>query len=32
MKYAETIVDLIGNTPLVKLHRVTDGMTVPRCW
>ncbi len=27
MKYAETIVDLVGNTPLVKLHRVTEGVT-----
>ncbi|MET0975858.1 MAG: cystathionine beta-synthase [Leifsonia sp.] len=26
MHYAETIVDLVGNTPLVKLHRVTDGI------
>ncbi|TFV96735.1 cystathionine beta-synthase [Leifsonia flava] len=25
MHYAETIVDLVGNTPLVKLNRVTDG-------
>ena len=27
MKYAETIVDLVGDTPLVKLNTVTDGMT-----
>ena len=27
MKYAESIVDLVGNTPLVKLHRVTEGVT-----
>ena len=27
MKYAENIVDLVGNTPLVKLNRVTDGVT-----
>ena len=27
MKYAETIVDLVGDTPLVKLHRVTEGVT-----
>ena len=27
MKYAESIVDLVGDTPLVKLHRVTDGVT-----
>ncbi|WP_350347775.1 cystathionine beta-synthase [Agromyces sp. G08B096] len=27
MKYAETIVDLVGDTPLVKLNRVTDGVT-----
>ncbi|TFB47248.1 cystathionine beta-synthase [Cryobacterium tagatosivorans] len=26
MKIAETILDLIGNTPLVKLHKVTDGI------
>src|SRR4051812_13473299 len=26
MHYAETIVDLVGNTPLVKLHNVTDGI------
>ncbi|WP_138926623.1 pyridoxal-phosphate dependent enzyme [Glutamicibacter creatinolyticus] len=26
MKYASTILDLIGNTPLVKLNRVTDGI------
>ena len=24
MKYAETVLDLIGNTPLVKLNRMTD--------
>ncbi|CAN5141918.1 cystathionine beta-synthase [soil metagenome] len=24
MKYAETVLDLIGNTPLVRLNRVTD--------
>ncbi|MBG6237184.1 cystathionine beta-synthase [Mycetocola sp. CAN_C7] len=27
MKYAQTIVDLVGNTPLVKLNRVTDGVS-----
>ncbi|WP_411720025.1 cystathionine beta-synthase [Mycetocola sp.] len=27
MKYAESIVDLVGNTPLVKLNRVTDGIS-----
>lgn len=27
MHFAESIVDLIGNTPLVKLNRVTDGIT-----
>ncbi|QAY72100.1 cystathionine beta-synthase [Agromyces protaetiae] len=27
MKYAENIVDLVGNTPLVKLNRVTQGVT-----
>lgn len=26
MHFAESIVDLIGNTPLVKLNRVTDGI------
>ena len=26
MKIADTILDLIGNTPLVKLHKVTDGV------
>ncbi|KQX05499.1 MULTISPECIES: cystathionine beta-synthase [unclassified Leifsonia] len=26
MHYAETIVDLVGNTPLVKLNKVTDGI------
>ncbi|MBX9717935.1 MAG: pyridoxal-phosphate dependent enzyme, partial [Microbacteriaceae bacterium] len=26
MKYAETIVDLIGGTPLVRLNRVTEGI------
>ena len=25
MDYAETVLDLIGNTPLVKLNRVTEG-------
>ncbi|QEO08743.1 cystathionine beta-synthase [Protaetiibacter larvae] len=27
MKYAETVLDLVGNTPLVKLHSVTDGIS-----
>ena len=26
MKIADTILDLIGNTPLVKLHKVTEGI------
>ena len=26
VKYAETILDLVGNTPLVKLNRVTEGI------
>ena len=25
MKYAETVLDLVGNTPLVKLHKVAEG-------
>ncbi len=28
MKYAEHIADLVGNTPLVKLHSVTEGIAV----
>jgi len=27
MKIADTILDLIGDTPLVKLHKVTEGLT-----
>jgi cystathionine beta-synthase len=27
MKYAETVLDLVGNTPLVKLNSVTEGVT-----
>ncbi|MET1053084.1 MAG: cystathionine beta-synthase [Mycetocola sp.] len=27
MKYAQSIVDVVGNTPLVKLNRVTDGIS-----
>jgi cystathionine beta-synthase len=26
LKYAQSVLDLIGNTPLVKLHHVTDGI------
>jgi len=26
MKYAESVIDLVGNTPLVKLNRVTEGI------
>ena len=26
MKYANTVLDLVGNTPLVRLNRVTDGI------
>ncbi len=26
MKYANTVLDLVGNTPLVKLNRVTEGI------
>ncbi|OUD84524.1 hypothetical protein BC477_16910 [Clavibacter michiganensis subsp. michiganensis] len=31
MKYADTILDLIGNTPLVKLNKVVEGSRRP-CW
>ncbi len=27
MKYAKTVIDLVGNTPLVQLNRVTEGIT-----
>jgi len=27
MKYADSVVDLIGDTPLVRLHRVVEGIT-----
>ena len=27
MRYANSVIDLIGNTPLVKLNRVTEGIT-----
>jgi cystathionine beta-synthase len=27
VKYAETVLDLVGNTPLVKLNRLTEGIT-----
>jgi len=27
MKYAQTVLDLVGNTPLVKLNSVTEGIT-----
>jgi len=27
VKYAETVLDLVGNTPLVKLHKVTEGIS-----
>lgn len=26
MKYANTVIDLVGNTPLVRLNKVTDGI------
>ena len=26
MKYAETVLDLVGDTPLVKLNSVTEGI------
>jgi len=26
MKYANSVIDLVGNTPLVKLTRVTEGI------
>ena len=27
MQYANSVIDLVGNTPLVRLHRVTEGVT-----
>ncbi|MBW8171475.1 cystathionine beta-synthase [Ornithinimicrobium sp. Arc0846-15] len=27
MRYAQTVIDLVGNTPLVKLNHVTDGVS-----
>lgn len=27
MKYADSVVDLIGGTPLVRLNRVTEGIS-----
>ena len=27
VQYVDSVVDLVGNTPLVRLHRVTDGVT-----
>jgi cystathionine beta-synthase len=29
VRYYDNVVELIGNTPLVRLHRVTEGITVP---
>ena len=29
MKYAESVLDLIGNTPLIKLNHVTEGIEAP---
>ncbi len=29
MRYAEHVSDLVGDTPLVRLHRVADGIAVP---
>ncbi|MPZ25923.1 MAG: pyridoxal-phosphate dependent enzyme, partial [Micromonosporaceae bacterium] len=29
MRYYDNVVDLIGNTPLVRLQRVTEGITTP---
>jgi cystathionine beta-synthase len=26
MKYAQSVLDLIGNTPLIKLNHVTEGL------
>ncbi len=26
MKFSESILDLVGNTPLVRLHKVTAGL------
>ena len=31
MKYANSLLDLIGNTPLVKLNRTSDGATRRWC-
>ena len=30
MKYANTVIDLVGNTPLVRLNSVTDGAAPTR--
>ncbi len=31
MDYRESLLELIGNTPLVRLNRVTDALPAPAC-
>ena len=30
--YADSVVDLMGDTPLVRLNRVTEGIDGRWCW